>query len=404
MTDRDFFYKTLGLSEPWEVKDVRLDLGGRRVELEIGVKAGTAWGQDGLMLPIEGYEERTWRHLDTMQLETVLRARVPRVRYPDGHTEMVSVPWATPRSRWTVAFEALAIRVMQACGSINEASKLLRIDWRAAQRIMERAVQRGLERREVERVERLGIDEKSFRKGHRYGTLLADLDEGRVLEVVEERTTQAAGAALASLGASVLQGVEAVAMDMSAAYAAAVREHCPQADIVYDKFHVSALLGQAVDRTRRQEHARLKAQGDQILKSTRYDWLYDPGHMSEDRFLNFQELVARDLKTARAWHHRVLFGEFWNHSDPQQAQAFFQRWYARAIRSRLPFVVRAAQTLKAHLQGLLNYLTHRITNAMSEAFNSRIQSLKSAARGFHLFSRFRTRILFFLGSLDLQPR
>jgi transposase len=191
MTDRDFFYKKLGLSEPWQVKDVRLDLCSRRVEMEIGVKAGTAWGQDGLMLPIDGYQERTWRHLDTMQLEAVLRARVPRVRYPDGRTEMVSLPSETPRSRWTVAFEALAIRVMQACGSINEASKLLRIDWRAAQRIMERAVQRGLER-----VETLGIDEKSFRKGHRYGTLLADLDEGRVLEVVEERTTQAAGAAL----------------------------------------------------------------------------------------------------------------------------------------------------------------------------------------------------------------
>ncbi len=65
MTDRDFFYKALGLSEPWEVRDVKLDLGGRRVELEIGVKAGIAWGHDGLMLPIEGYEERTWRHLDS---------------------------------------------------------------------------------------------------------------------------------------------------------------------------------------------------------------------------------------------------------------------------------------------------------------------------------------------------
>jgi hypothetical protein len=84
--NQELFYKTLGLSAPWEVNDVRLDLGGRRVELEIGVKAGSIWGQDGLMLPIEGYEERTWRHLDTMRLETALRARVPRFRYPDGRT------------------------------------------------------------------------------------------------------------------------------------------------------------------------------------------------------------------------------------------------------------------------------------------------------------------------------
>ncbi len=102
MTDRDFFYKTLGLSEPWEVRDVKLDLGGGRVELEIGVKAGTVWGQDGVMLPIEGYEERTWRHLDTMQLETVLRARVPRVRHPewphrDGECAMGDATFALDR-------------------------------------------------------------------------------------------------------------------------------------------------------------------------------------------------------------------------------------------------------------------------------------------------------------------
>lgn len=298
MTDQDFFNKTLGLSELWEVKVVRLDLGGRLVELEIGFKAGTVWGQDGLMLPIEGYEECPWRHLDTMQLEKVLRARVPRIRHPDGRTEMVSVSWATPRSRLTVAFEALAIRVLQACGSVNEASRLLRIDWRAAQHNMKRAVRQGLERREVERVENLGIDEKSFRKGHSYGTLLADLDEGRVLEVVEESTTQAAGEALANWGNPVLQGVKAVAMDMSAAYAAAVREHSPQADIVYDKFHVSALFGQAVDTTRRQEHARLKAQGDQILKSSRYDWLYDPGHMIDSCLLNFLETIEDGASVA----------------------------------------------------------------------------------------------------------
>ena len=92
MTDKEFFRKTLGLEEPWEVLDVSLDMEGKRVEVVLRVEAGTLWCEEGGQLPVAGYEEREWRHLDTMQLETVLRARVPRVRYPGGKTRMVKVP------------------------------------------------------------------------------------------------------------------------------------------------------------------------------------------------------------------------------------------------------------------------------------------------------------------------
>jgi transposase len=404
MTDREFFYRTLGLSAPWEVGEVKLDLENRRVEVRVAVADGTVWGEDGALLPIAGYEEREWRHLDTMQLETVLQARVPRVRYPDGSTRMVKVPWAEAGSRWTLAFEALAIEVLRACGSVNEGAGWLRLDWRAAQRIMDRAVRRGLERRQLEELPYLGMDEKSFRKGHRYGTLVNDLEGGRVLEVTAERTTEAAAQALRGLGAAVLKKVAAVAIDMSAPYAAAIKECCPQAEVVHDKFHVSALLGEAVDKTRREENARLQGAGDATLKGTRYDWLYDPARMSEERFVAFKDLVRRELATAKAWHHRALFVEFWNQRDASKAEHFFKQWFARAVRSKLKAVVAVARTLKNHLEGLLAYFRHRITNALSESLNSRIQSLKNSARGFHRFDRFRTRILFFLGGLDLQPR
>ena len=155
---------------------MNLDLEGKRVDVTVRVEPGTVWCEDGEQLPIAGYEEREWRHLDTMQLETVLRARVPRVRYADGTTAMVRVPWADERSRWTLSFEALAVEVLRASSSVNAAAKWLRIDWRAAQRIMGREVERGLERRELGEITRLGIDDKSYRKRHRYGTLVDDLD------------------------------------------------------------------------------------------------------------------------------------------------------------------------------------------------------------------------------------
>jgi transposase len=402
----------LGLSEPWQVEDVKLDLAGKKVEVRVAVKAGTKWAEDGNLLPIAGYEERRWRHLDTMQLETIITAKVPRVAWIEEDeeeaikktTKMVKVPWAEPGSRWTLAFEAFAIQVLLACGSTNEAAEWLRLDWRAVDRIMTRAVERGLARRKLEQMPYLGIDEKSFRKGHRYGSLLNDLEKGRVLEVVEHRTTAAAVMALETLPQDVLGAVQAVAMDMSAAYASAVRKTCPQAEIVYDKFHVSALLGQAVDEVRREEHARLLARGDTTLKGTRYDWLFQPDNLSDDRLLSFKELVERDLTTSKAWHHKTLFSEFWNQPCINTAKRFFDQWFKRAVRSKIKPVVAVAQTLQRHLIGLLAYIKHRITNALSESLNSRIQTLKNNARGFHRFDSFRTRILFFLGDLDLQPR
>jgi transposase len=411
MNDKEFLFRVLGLREPWEVEEVKLDLGGKKVEVRVAVKGGTKWSEDGRLLPIAGYEERTWRHLDTMQLETIISARVPRVTYEEQTeqgvkqtTRMVRVPWAEPGSRWTLAFEAFSVCVLQACGNTNEAAGWLRLDWRAAQRIMDRAVERGLARRRLEKVPYLGMDEKSFRKGHRYGSLVNDLQEGRVLEVVEHRTTEAATAALQTLPPETRASVKAVAIDMSAAYASAIRVACPQAEIVHDKFHVSALLGQAVDDVRREENARLQARGDMTLKGTRYDWLFQPEHLSDERLLSFKDLVERELKTAKAWHHRTLFNEFWNHTSITGARRFFDKWFQRAVRSKLKPVVTVARTLLAHLPGLLAYITHRITNALSESLNSRIQTLKNSARGFHRFEAFRVRILFFLGGLDLQPR
>jgi transposase len=189
MNDKEFFYRVLGLSEPLQIEDVKLDLGGKKVEVRVGVKEGTKWAEDGKLMPIAGYEERSWRHLDTMQLETIITFRVPRVSWiQEGEegvrkkTKMVSVLWAEPGSRWTLAFEAFAVQVLAACGSTNQAAEWLRLDWRSVNRIMERAVERGLARRNLKEIPYLGIDEKSFRKGHRYGSSVNDLKEGRVLE------------------------------------------------------------------------------------------------------------------------------------------------------------------------------------------------------------------------------
>jgi len=281
MEDIEFFARALDLKEPWRVKDVQLDLEGRKVVIEVECQCGTTWGYEEEVLVVHGYEQRQWRHLDTMQFETIIQARVPRVRSAEGRTEMVRVPWAEERSRWTLMFEGFALRVLEHSRSVSRGCALLRLDWSSAQRIMERAVARGLERRQLEGLRHVGVDEKSFGRGQNYISVLVDLEAEapRVLEVVEGHDTLAAVGLLESLPEPCRESIAAVAMDLSAAYAAAARQVLPQAAVVHDRFHVSKLLGEAVDKVRRGEHQRLLEKGDDTLKGTRYVWLFHPGEL-----------------------------------------------------------------------------------------------------------------------------
>lgn len=407
MQDIEFFSRALGLKEPWRVADVELDVEAGRVVIVVECRGGTTWADESGALPVHGYQERQWRHLDTMQFETLIRARVPRVRYSDGHTEMVRVPWAPERSRWSLMFESFALRVLQNARSVSRGCELLRLDWSSAQRIMERAVQRGLARRRLEGRRHVGMDEKSFRKGQDYISTLVELDAEapRVLEVFEGRDSDAAVTPLETLPPAARGSIEAAAIDMSAAYAAALARVLPEAAVVHDRFHVSKLLGEAVDKVRRGENTRRLSQSDATRKGTRYLWLYHPGEFTQSRYAELEELLElRPLQTARAYYHRIRFMDFWSQESIEAGQRFFARWWHEIQRSGLAPIKKVAATLRAHLTGLLTYFRHRITNAMSEAFNSTIQSLKASARGFRHFEHYRTPILFFLGRLDMQPR
>src|SRR6266436_6336115 len=193
-TLEEHYRRLLGLEEPWVVEDVDLDLAGQRVEIRLRTRSGLKMPCPECAVPYALYDhgpERLWRHLDTMQFETVLKARVPRINCQQHGVKTVEVPWAGKNSRFTLMFEAFAIRVLEASATVKAAALLLRLDWHSLHQIMERAVKRGLDRRAMETVRRIGIDEKSFGHGQSYVTLMSDLEVGRVLEVVPERTKEA---------------------------------------------------------------------------------------------------------------------------------------------------------------------------------------------------------------------
>ena len=405
MKDTKFFEQALELVAPWKVVEVNMDVAAKRVEIKVDCGSAEMWldPQSGKRLHIHGYEQRRWRHLPTMQFETIIVAHVPRLKYPDGHTEFVKVPWADKHSQWTMLFERLAVEVLQACRSLSQAYNFLDLDWRSVHRIMQRAVQRGLDARPLEGLRRVGLDEKSFGLGQRYVSLLSDLDQSRVLEVVPGNDTQSGCALWQSVPQAQRETIEAAAMDMSAGFAAATAQQAPHVVIVHDKFHVAKMLNEAVDRVRRKEQQELLKQNDARLTGSRQLWLYNPINLKDERAEEFERLIQSELKTSRAWMLKESFVGFWQQEGRWHAQGYFSKWYSRARRSRLAPVKKVAKSLKNHLDGLLNYFIHPITNAVTEGLNSRIQEIKANARGFRSFDNYRARILFFCGKLNFFP-
>ncbi|HEY5212792.1 MAG TPA: transposase family protein, partial [Acidobacteriaceae bacterium] len=216
MQDTALYQYLLGLKSPWTVSRVNLDVEGQRVDVWAEHPEDAAWvcPQCSRDLPLYDHaEERIWRHLDSCQFQTYLHARIPRVECAEHGVLQVSVPWAEPRSRFTILFERLAIDVLRQC-DVSGATRILRISWDEAWGLMERAVARGQLRKARKVVRKIGVDEKAAAKGHRYLTLVCDLDEGTVEHIAEDRKQESLAGYYEGLTQEQLDGIEAVAMDM----------------------------------------------------------------------------------------------------------------------------------------------------------------------------------------------
>lgn len=404
MKDIELYAQILGVKTPWEVRAVRLDVGAKKVEVELGCEAKTWWGnEEGERLPVYDHVERRWRHVDTCGFATELVCRVPRVQKPDGKVEMVHVPWGEKGSRFTLFFEAWAIAVLEASRSVSQACELLKMSWEAAHRIMRRAVERGLERREAEELPYVGMDEKSFLSGQSYVSVLTDLVKSRVLEVVDGRDQVAAQCLLAGLSDEQRESIEAVSMDMAASYQAAIEAELPEVEIVHDKFHIVQHLNEAVDQIRRAENKALLGQGDDTLIGTRQMWLYGEEKLDEEQAALFAALKGKQLKVGRAWAMKEMFRRFWSYTVEGWARRFFANWKKWVDGSGLTAMKKVATMLEKRLDNIVSYLRHPITNAVTEGLNSKIQSIKANARGFRNFEHYRIRILFFCAKLNLHP-
>lgn len=404
MRDRDLYAKMLGIEAPWKVEDVELDVLAREVVVHLVHKGKVTCAECGEEVPGYDTRERRWRHLDTLQFRTILVAKVPRTKCELHGVLQMRVPWSEPGSGFTALYEALVIDLLREM-SFLAAARLTGLTWHQIDGIHQRAVRRGLARREVRLPKKLGIDETSFQKRHEYVTVVSD-ERGQVVHVADGRGRDAIDIFYEQFDEGELAEVEVVAMDMHAPYIRSTEDHVPGAaeKIAFDKFHVASHLGEAVDKVRRKEHRELMTWGDDTLKGTRYAWLKHPRNVGEAAWKGyFAELRQTTLRTARAWAYKEWGMSLWDYQSRGWARRGWKKWYASAIRCRLEPVKQVARTVKAHMEGIITAVVKRVTNARAEGINSVIQKLKGRAHGYRNRSRFRNAIYFHLGGLDLYP-
>jgi transposase len=408
MNDRELYRQILGIEAPWAVKEVKLSVPDKEVRVEV-VHGGASLRCPKCDTKCAGYDHRRreWRHLDSCQFKTFLIADVPRVECPEHGVHAVSLPWSEPGSRFTALFESLVISWLREA-SVFAVARCMGLSWDQAAGIMERAVRRGLLRREATTATRIGIDETSFKKRHKYVTVVADLDavDPTVLYIGDDRRKKTLADFYETLTPEAKGRLKAVSMDMWEPYIQATLDAIPDAEkkISFDKFHVAQHLGDAVDKVRRMEHRVLKEGGDDRLKGTKYFWLQNPDNMSEARWEGqFAALRDSALKTARAWAVKEHAMTLWSYVSRSWATKAWKKLIGWMQRTRLEPVKRVGRMVKKYLWGIINAIVMSVTNAKMESINARIQWVKKMACGFRSSDRFKTAIYFHLGGLDLRP-
>lgn len=402
MKDTTLFTAALGLKQPWFIKSVELKTttsANQELHIEVDHEKGVKFAYDGKMCSVYDHQPRTWRHLRFFQHDCYLHARVPRIKTPEGKVRLVEVPWSDPDSSFTLLFEHDVMRLISGGMSASAAGQHYEMDSRRVFRIVSRHVGRALSSQPLATVKELSVDETSRKKGHNYLTIMCDRDAKKVVGVSEGKDSDAFGEALVDMevrGAD-RRCVKSITMDMSRSYISAASEYVPDADIVFDRFHIVKLLHEAVDKIRRAEQRECR----NGFKKSRYLWLRNNKGLNEEQQIRVNELSNAFPNIGEAYRLKELFREVWDAAEHNHKLAPLNAWMKEALASGLIPVVDFVNTLKRHWYGIKTYFKRRATNAYAENVNLKIQQIKRIARGYRNVQHFILMIYFHLGGLDL---
>lgn len=345
---------------------------------------------------LQGQKERIFRHIGTNFKRVDVVCMIPRVNCKEcGAVRQVKIPFADPYKRFTRPFER---QILELCRhmTMQEVADYLEVSWDTVKEIEKRYLYRHFARPKLKKLRRIAIDEIAVRKGHNYLTVVMDLESGAIVFVGDGKGADALKPFWKRLKASRAK-IEAVAQDMSPAYASAVRTNLPQAVMVYDRFHVMKLFNHYLSCLRRELYSQMKDKTMRdMLKGSRWLLLKNPENLNEDydEPKRLEEALAANQSLATGYYLKESLREiFWNCETYEEAEQFLDEWIVDAKASNVRLIVDMAFTLERHRQGLLNYHLYPITTGPLEGTNNKIKTLKRQAYGYRDIEFFKLKIL-----------
>ena len=278
---------------------------------------------------------------------------------------------------------------------------MLRCGFRLINRVMHRSVARGLGRRSIKVFKDVSMDEKAFKRGRKYATIVSDGRQGTVIDLAEGQDENSARALVERIiPEEIRTKVETVTLDMWRAYRNIVEKLFPEAKLIHDRFHLIKKINKAINRVRRRE---VKPHPQQ-LKNSRYALLKNPENRTQKQDEIFQTIQEANLQVGTAWQLRENFKAIFGCTSFSEAKTYFQLWPGSVKETGVKEVIDVAETFERYLTVVCNALSSTQSNARVERLNGKIQHVITTGRGYRNFENFRTAVLFFHGNLSLYPQ
>ena len=412
------FDRLLGLDDGWEVRSAEYEIEpAERFVLHL-YETDKLWAK--LVCPHETcrgtkitcydhVEPRVWRHVDAFNKHTELVCALPRGECCACHAVFrVKAPWEGEGKHFTRDFEAFVLTLIREM-PVKKVGQIVHEDDTRLWRMLFAHVAKAYAALDLSELVHLGADEANCRKGHDYLTVFVDLVKNRVIYATEGKDAQTFEQFVAELVKhnGNPKSITQVALDMSPAYTRGVQDNLGNAQIVYDKFHVTALANEAVDEVRRKETRSGDADAQAQLAKTRYLFLKNPDNLSESEAARMQALDLKHLATGQAYEMRLELQDIYRCRTAEKARERFGYWInwvearAETIGPLLAPMQRVAKTIKKHLEGVLAHWQDGLTTAFLEGLNSVFSAVKRKARGYRSSVYMITMLYLVAGKLNL---
>jgi transposase len=350
---------------------------------------------------------RRWRHLDFGACKVWLEADVYRVDCRAClRVRTERVPWARPGARHSADFEDLAGWLAQRMDKTSVA-KLLRCSWEAVDHIVTRVVAAHIDDTRLDGLYRIGVDEISYRRGHRYLTIVADHDTGHVVWVGKERTKASFGGFFDALGATRAQQVQAISLDGSSVYLPVVRERIPQATVCLDPFHVIRWTNEVVDSVYRAERPQLAlvkgAPSRRDWRRTRHALRAGAENLDAEHRAILNALRRGRYRLWRTWELKEQLRELYRSVDPTDARHYLKAWCTAALRSRIRAFANLVRRVRKHFDAVIAAVQLGLSNSRLEGVNAKIRLIQRRGYGYRNLDHLTAAIYLCLGGITIKP-